>query len=57
MANTSLDTSKLLETKEYKISFYNENKEKIFGNLEHNIDFSKDLIKHENHFMFGMTPR
>lgn len=52
MTNTSLDTSKLLETKEYKISFYNENKEKIFGNLEHNIDFSKDLIKHENHFMF-----
>lgn len=29
MTNTPLDTSKLLETKEYKISFYNENKEKF----------------------------
>ena len=28
MTNTPLDTSKLLETKEYKISFYNENKER-----------------------------
>ena len=51
MANTTLDTSKLLETKEYKISFYNENKEKIFGNLDDDIDFSKDLIQHEEHFV------
>ena len=29
MTNTPLDTSKLLKTKEYKISFYNENKEKF----------------------------
>mgnify|MGYP000252211998 CR=1 FL=1 len=43
MANTTLDTSKLLETKEYKISFYNENKEKIFGNLDDDIDFSKEF--------------
>ena len=52
MTNTPLDTSKLLETKEYKISFYNENKEKIFGNLDDDIDFSKDLIQHEEHFVF-----
>ena len=51
MTNTSLDTSKLLETKEYKISFYNENKEKIFGNFDDNIDFSKDFLQHEEHFV------
>ena len=51
MSNTPFDNSKLLETNDYKISFYNAKKEKIFGNLDDNIDFSKDLIQHEKHFV------
>ena len=51
MTNSPLDTNELLETNEYKISFYNEKKEKIFGNLDEQIDFSKDLIQHEKHFI------
>ena len=51
MSNTPFDNSKLLETNDYKISFYNAKKEKIFGNLNDKIDFSKDLIQHEKHFV------
>jgi two-component system, OmpR family, sensor kinase len=51
MTNTSLDSGDLLKSKEYKISFYNEKKEKIFGNLSDKIDFSKDLIQSEKHFI------
>ena len=51
MTNTPFNDDKLLETNDYKISFYNEKKEKTFGNLDDNIDFSKDLIQHEKHFV------
>jgi two-component system OmpR family sensor kinase len=51
MTNTPFDKSKLLETNDYKISFYNEKKKKTFGNLDDKIDFSKDLIQHEKHFV------
>lgn len=51
MTNTPFNNNKLLETNDYKISFYNEKKEKTFGNLDDNIDFSKDLIQHEKHFV------
>ena len=45
MTDTPFDRTKILDTNKYKISFYNEKKEKIFGNLESKIDFSKDIIK------------
>ena len=51
MTNTPLNTKDLLKSTEYKISFYNEKREKIFGNLNDNIDFSKDLIQNEKHFI------
>ena len=51
MTNTPLDTNDLLKSKAYKISFYNEKKEKIFGNLNNEIDFTKDLIQYEKHFI------
>ena len=51
MTNTPLDTNDLLKSKAYKISFYNEKKEKVFGNLNNEIDFTKDLIQYEKHFI------
>ncbi|KAB7887705.1 sensor histidine kinase [Poseidonibacter ostreae] len=45
MTDTPFDRTKILDTNKYKISFYNEKKEKIYGNLESKIDFSKDIIK------------
>lgn len=52
MTDTSFDNSNLLNTNEYKISFYNAKKEKIFGNLDKKIDFSKDIMQDEKeHFI------
>lgn len=52
MQNTPFDSSEILNTNEYKISFYNEKKEKIFGNLDAKIDFSKDIIEDDKkHFI------
>ena len=52
MTDTPFDKSLVLNTNEYKISFYNEKKEKIFGNLDVKIDFSKDIIKDDKeHFI------
>ncbi len=52
MTETAFDRSEILDTNEYKISFYNEKKEKIFGNLDAKIDFSKDIIQEDKkHFI------
>lgn len=51
MTNTNFDTTDILDTKDYKISFYNENKKKIFGNLNDEIDFSKEIVVHKEHFI------
>lgn len=51
MSGNSFDKTNILNTNEYKISFYNEEKEKIFGNLDDNIDFSKKIMTHEKHFI------
>jgi len=51
MTNTDFDNSNILNTKDYKISFYNENKEKMYGNLDDEIDFSKEVMLHEKHFI------
>ena len=45
MTDTPFDKTKILDTNKYRISFYNEKKEKIFGNLDSKIDFSKDIIQ------------
>ncbi len=51
MSGSKFDTSNLLKTEKYKLSFYNQNKEKVFGNLDDKIDFTKNLIQHEEHFV------
>ena len=52
MTNTPFDRSKIIDTNEYKISFYNEKKEKTFGNLDGEIDFSKDIMQDDKkHFI------
>lgn len=51
MSNTKLDKSDFFNTNEYKISFYNEEKKKMFGNLNDKIDFSKKIIQHKKHFI------
>ena len=51
MTNKEFDKNYLLKTDDYKISFYDENKNKIFGNLEDRIDFTKTLMEHQKHFI------
>jgi len=51
MTNSKFDDSKLLDNKKYKIAFYDENKNKIFGNLENKINFSKNTIQNEKSFI------
>jgi two-component system OmpR family sensor kinase len=52
MQNTPFDNTKLLENNHYKISFYNEKKEQIFGNLNYKLNFSKGLIEYEDYHIF-----
>jgi two-component system OmpR family sensor kinase len=51
MTDSQFDTSNILKTEKYKLSFYNEKKEKVFGNLDDKIDFTKSIIRHEDHFI------
>jgi two-component system, OmpR family, sensor kinase len=51
MTNGEFNNEKLLDTNDYKISFYGKNKEKIFGNLEEEIDFSKTIMEYKKHFI------
>ncbi|BAK72028.1 HAMP domain-containing sensor histidine kinase [Arcobacter sp. L] len=44
MMGTNFDKDKYLNSKEYKISFYNKNKELIYGNFGENVDFSQKYI-------------
>ena len=51
MSGSTLNLEQFLKTDLYKISFYNKNKNKIIGNLDDKIDFEKEIIKHEEHFI------
>lgn len=51
MNNTHFDTSEILDTDKYKISFYDKKKKKIFGNLENIMNFSKNIIKNKQNFI------
>ena len=51
MGGNKFDKEKLLETENYKISFYDKNQNKIFGNLDENVDFSKKIIDTKNSFI------
>ncbi|QDF27698.1 two-component system sensor histidine kinase [Halarcobacter anaerophilus] len=51
MNGHGLELSQFLKTDIYKISFYDENRRKIFGNLNDTIDFSKKIIEKEKNFI------
>lgn len=51
MKNLYFDKNKYLENTQYKISFYDENKNKIFGTLEEKLDFSQKLILNDRNFI------
>jgi two-component system OmpR family sensor kinase len=51
MTNDKFDKSNLLNSNDYKISFYDENKVKIFGNLDDEIDFSKTVMDTKENFI------
>lgn len=51
MTSSEFDYKNLLDTNDYKISFYNKNNEKIFGNLDDKIDFSKNIMEYKKHFI------
>jgi len=51
MSNKGLNLEQFLKTDIYKISFYDENKNVIVGNLKDKIDFSKKIIKEKRNFI------
>ncbi|MDY0051548.1 MAG: HAMP domain-containing sensor histidine kinase [Aliarcobacter sp.] len=51
MTNNKFDKSDLLNSDDYKISFYDENKVKIFGNLDDKIDFTKTVMDSKKDFV------
>lgn len=51
MRGDKFNKEKLLNTKDYEISFYDKNQNKIFGNLNEHIDLSKKIIDSNNRFI------
>ncbi len=51
MQDRSLDSSQFFKTNLYQISFYDDKKKKMFGNLEEKIDFSKKIIEKDQYFI------
>lgn len=43
MTSKKFDATQILNMKEYQVSFYDENRKKLFGNLDDEIYFSKDI--------------
>lgn len=48
MSGTVFNKAEVLTLKSYNLSFYNDKKEKLFGNLDEDIDFSKTLYEKKN---------
>ena len=51
MKSKTIDTAQFLKTDLYKISFYDEDKKKMYGNLDEKIDFSKKIIERDKYFI------
>ena len=51
MQNKTIDTSQFLKTDLYKISFYDQDKKMMYGNLNEKIDFSKKIIEEDKYFI------
>ena len=48
MSGASFDKEEILKLKSYKISFYDDKKVKMFGNLDEEIDFTKSIYEKNN---------
>lgn len=51
MNGNTLDLKQFLKTDMYKISFFDKDKKKIVGNFDDKIDFNKEIMQHEQHFI------
>ena len=51
MQGKTLDKSQFLKSDLYQISFYDKYKNKLYGNLEEKVDFSKKIIQKEKYFI------
>ena len=51
MSDKKLNMKQFLKTDLYELSFYDENKKKIEGNLNEEIDFSKNMIEKKEYFI------
>ncbi|WP_172802464.1 sensor histidine kinase [Poseidonibacter parvus] len=51
MNGNTLDLKQFLKTDIYKISFFDKDKKKIVGNFDDKIDFNKEIIQHDQHFI------
>ena len=51
MNGQTLDLKKFLNNKNFKISFYDKYKNKIIGNMNDEVDFSKEIIKKRENFI------
>ena len=52
MKKIPFEKEKYLNAKEFHIGFYNQNKEKLFGNLDDEIDFSKQYTVNKNKIIY-----
>lgn len=51
MRGTHFDQDEYLENIDYKLSFYDENQNKLFGNIDEKIDFDKKFIQNNDFVM------
>ncbi|WP_428023381.1 sensor histidine kinase [Arcobacter sp.] len=51
MSGTKLAVTGSFESKNYKLAFYDETGKKIFGNIEEEIDLTKDIIEEKENFI------
>lgn len=51
MTDTVFDKSNLLTNDDYKLAFYNNKKEKVYGNIDEKLDLDKSLIIKDKNFI------
>jgi two-component system OmpR family sensor kinase len=51
MTGSKFDKSDLLNEEHYKLSFYDDKKEMIYGTIKRKIDFTNSFVKQNNHFI------
>lgn len=51
MSKHELDLNQFLNNRDFEISFYNQNREKILGNMNEKIEFNEKIIERKNNFI------